>query len=388
MTIKDISASLAEYRELFPVTDHHVYMNHAATSPLSLRVIAAMQEHLQERSESCPDNWPQTFERSGKLRSLIAELIGTTPDRLALLQNTCSGLNVIAAGLDWQAGDEILIPEGEFPANVYPFTNLERFGVKVRFLAVPEGGLTPEILERSISPRTRLLTLSFVEFLSGYKADLAIIGKICHANDIIFVVDGIQGVGAIPIDVEEFGIDALANGMHKWMMCPQGLAFLYLSRELQGRVHPTHLGWVGVKKPEEFLNYPQELSEEARRYELGGFNSAGVAGAVAAVSMLLELSPQNTYVQLKTLTSRLMEGLEKLGYRLYTHSDLNHRSGIVTFHPRDKNLSERLYQRLTEQNITISMRSSMIRVAPHFYNTVEEIDRVLSVCDGFIRHLH
>jgi len=320
------------------------------------------------------------LERCEKLRALLARLIGSTPDRIALLQNTSAGLNVIANGLDWQPGDEILIPEGEFPANVCPFLNLERNGVRVRFIKVPDGGLTPEILEQAIGPRTRLLTLSFVEFLSGYMADLEAIGTVCKVHGVIFIVDGIQGVGAIPIDVEKCGIDALANGMHKWLMCPQGLGFLYLSEAFQEKVYPNAVGWVGLSNPEDFLNYRQELSPEARRYELGGLNSAAVAGAVAAVATLLEVSPVNIYAHLKQLTQRLIDGLDAIGFPIYSNRAIEHRSGIVTFYPGDKNRSQALYDRLTERHIAVSMRGDMIRVAPHFYNTEAEIDTLLAVC--------
>ena len=372
--------SLEKYRNLFPVTENLIYLDHAATSPLSKQVLAAINEYFQQRSTTNIENWEWVIEKIEELRGLLSELIGTDSARIAIVQNTSAGLNIVASGLEWKEGDEVLIPEGEFPANVYPYLNLRRLGVNVVFLPSPSGGLEPEILLSAITPKTRLLSVSFVEFLSGYKTDLKEIGRICRNYGITFVVDGIQGLGVIPLDVKDCYVDALACGGHKWLMFPQGVGFLYLTKELQDRIQQSYLGWMGVEDPEDFFNYKQALSSDARRFELGCLNSAGVVGAVASLSLLLEISQRVIYQYLKDLTSRLIEGIEEVGFGIFTNESLERRSGIVTFYPEIKSNSEKLFRFLEKNKVAVSLREEMIRVSPHFYNTVDEINQVIELC--------
>lgn len=374
---------LTEYRSLFPVTRHLIYLNHASTSPLSTRAEEAIRQYLRERSELLGDNWHRIREEAERLRELIGRLINTDSRRIAFVPNTNTGLNIVAAGLDWKAGDEILISEGEFPANVYPWLNLERRGVRIRFLPAPAGGLEPERLRRAITTKTRLLALSSVEFLSGYAHDLRRLGEICKERDIWFVVDGIQGTGVIPIDVTAFQIDALANGGHKWLMWLQGFGFLFVSEKLQEQLQPAYGGWVGVRHPDEFLHYPQELSETARRYETGGYSSAAIPAAVEMLKLFFKIGIVNIYEHLKKITSIFTDGLKMLDYRLFTNEDLNVRSGIVTFFPEDRSQTQPLFDYLTANGVVLSQRESMLRIAPHFYNTAEEMNRVLELIDQF-----
>ena len=376
---------LEDYRSLFPITKKMIYLNHAATSPLSTKVIEAIEEHFHQRSTTIVENWDFVLDKIEELRTLLAKLIRTDSSRIALVHNTSHGLNIVASGLEWKEGDEILIPEGEFPANVFPFLNLRRKGVKIKLVPTPSGGLEPETLLSAITPVTKLLSVSFVEFLSGYKTDLKTIGKICQDHGIIFVVDAIQGLGAIPLDVIDCGIDALACGGHKWLMFPQGVGFLYITKELQDKIQQSHLGWMSVENPEDFLNYNQKLSPDARRFECGCLNSAGIIGATVSLAMLLEIGQDIIYQHLISLISRLIEGLEERGFRIFTNKDLEKRSGIVTFYPKDKSKSERLFNFFEENSIGVSIREEMIRISPHFYNTLEEMNLVLDICGKFQR---
>jgi len=375
---------LEGYRELFPITKRFIYLNHAATSPLSTRALAAFQQYLRERSEIMGDNWEIVAAKSQTLREMIGQLINSTAGRIAFVPNTNTGLNIVASGLSWQAGDEILIPEMEFPSNVYPFLNLERKGVKVRFLSIPNGGLEPEHLREAITPKTKMLAISSVEFLSGYAHDLKTIGQICKEHGIWFVVDGIQGTGVVPMDVEAFQIDALANGGHKWLMWPQGFGFLYVSERLQEQVQPAYGGWVGVEHPEEFLHYPQELSTDARRFETGGYNCAAVPAAIEALKLFFEIGIPNIYKHLTGLTSILIRDLNDLGFQLFTNEKLKVRSGIVTFYPEDQSRVQILQDYLTENRVRLSLRENMLRISPHFYNTEDEIYQTLDLMKKFI----
>jgi len=371
-------------REEFAFVGESIYLNNAATTPLAKRVIDAMNEHLTQRNGINVNNWDWILEKKEELRILFGQIINAEPERIAILGNTTQGINTIVAGLDWEEGDEVLLPENEFPANVYPFLNLERKGVVIRFLRTPDGGLTPDILEENITERTKLLAMSFVEFLSGYKADLERIGRICRERGIIFFVDGIQGIGVLPFDVKKYNVDALACGGHKWLMCPQGVGFLYVTEELQKKVNQMFVGWLSVETPDDFLNYRQSLARGARRYELGSFNSAGVAGAVEALKMLLRLGVEVVSSYTMSLVDRIYEGICEDGLVLYSNRDERYRSAIVTFYPQEKDKTEQLINYLKSNNIEVSLREGMVRVSPHFYNTFEEIDKFLRLCREFI----
>ncbi|MCF7885482.1 MAG: aminotransferase class V-fold PLP-dependent enzyme [Candidatus Marinimicrobia bacterium] len=375
---------MENYRQFFPITRHKTYLNHAAVAPLSLKVRKALRTYYKIRSEKKPGNWGQATQTASELKNMFAKLINTnSSDRIAFTQNTTHGLNIIASGLNWQADDEILIPEREFPANVYPFKNLERQGVKIKFLPADAGGITSQTLLSNITKKTKMLSISFVEFLSGYKHNMQALGQICHDKNILFIVDSIQGLGAIPFDVEKYKIDGLANGAHKWLMAPQGLGFLYITQQLQDKINQSHLGWTGLENFEDFLNYNRKPVQSAARYELGTLNFAGIIGAHAALKFLLEVGIENIYQNLIKITEHAIKGLNDLGFRLYTNPDKKYRSGIITFYP--KNNSRDLFQTLIDKNIICSLRDGMIRIAPHFYNHKKDIDQVLNVCEDFLK---
>jgi len=373
---------MRNYRRFFPIVKNKVYLNHAATSPISIKVKEALDAHYSTRMNKKPGNWEHSMEVASELRTMFARMINAeSGDRIAFTRNTTHGLNIIASGLNWGKDDEILIPEKEFPANVFPFKNLEKQGLKIKFLPSPEGGLEPETLQSNITKKTRLLTLSFVEFLSGYKHNMEAIGRICRDEDIIFIVDSIQGLGAIPLDVKKFHIDGLANGGHKWLMAPPGTGFLYITRRLQDSINQAHMGWTGFENFEDFLNYDREPVSTAARYELGSLNFAGIRGAHASVSLLIKAGIENIYRHLRKLTSYAIAELENLGFNIYTNKKLKYRSGIITFYP--DNGSQELFELLQDNNIVCSLRSDMIRIAPHFYNNIEDIDSLLKVCKKF-----
>jgi len=372
-------------RNKFSLCDELIYLNNAATGSLPDSTVSAINEYLKQRQCSKINNWEWILGKKDRLRYLFGKIINSQPDRVAILQNTSQGINTIASGLDWHEGDEILIPEREFPANVYPFLNLREKGVKVKFLPKPEGGLTQEVLNKNITERTKMLSASFVDFITGYRINLKEIGEICHNNDIIFFVDGIQGVGVIPVDVEEAKIDALACGGHKWLLCPQGVGFLYVSKRLQRIIKQKFVGWTSVKDPEDFLNYNQKLTESARRYELGSFNSAGIVGGVASLELLLEVGIDNIYNYVMALIDLIYDNFCREGLKLNSNMDRNVRSGIVSFYPHEKRKSELLISYLRKNNIEVSMREGVIRVSPHFYNTIDEINKFLEVCKEFLK---
>ncbi len=372
--------TLDHLRTFFPHTDHTVYLNHAATGPLSTRVMDAMQAFLAERHGDDIENYEAVMPVLEESQARFAEVIGTTVERVAHAPNTSYALNVLAEGLDWQPGDRIAVPACEFPANVYPFMNQARKGVAVDFIPHHDGVVRLEDLEATLTPQTRLLTISWVQFLSGFRADLEAIGKLCKERAIIFCVDAIQGLGACRLDVEQCGIDFLATGGHKWLMGPQGTGFLYVTEELQAQLTPV-AGWLhGPIDWEHFFDYELAFHPDARRYMLGTPNSIGFVGMNAALGLYLEADPGWCEEQVLDRAQDLAGRLEAQGFQRYGSADPAHASGIVTVrHPKPEDAS--VY--LKKQGIVASVRNRLLRFAPTYYNSPDEMARTAEVLAAF-----
>lgn len=369
--------NLHQVRQLFPHTAQgKVYLNHAGTAPMSRPVVDAIETHLRERSSGLIETYmAQDVAKFDECRRLVQRLINAeSPHRIALLTNTSDALNAVAAGLSWKTGDRILLHEEEFPANVWPYLALRRHGVEIDVIPQSKGHPTPELIEDSITGRTRLLALSAVQFLSGYRADLEAIGALCRGRNIIFVVDGIQAVGAVRIDVQKMRIDALASGCQKWQLGPQGTGWLYLTEELQRRIQPAFVGWLAVEDPWDFFNYTQALASTARMFEGGTKNIPGLHGMAAALKVLLESDPAVIESRILDLTQTLVTELRQIdGVRLVTPVAEEQRAGIVTIELPPKIEAKKVFRFLLDHNITPALREGKLRYAPHFYNTSEEM---------------
>jgi selenocysteine lyase/cysteine desulfurase len=367
---------LQTLRQLFPHTQKGVvYLNHAAVSPLSTRVVRAQTQHLQDRSSGKIETFFDDVVQIDETKRCIQRLINAESfKRIALVGNTSDALNIVASGVDWKPGDRILLNDQEFPANIYPYYHLKNQGVEVDIIRCPDGRVTPELIYSSLQPRTRLLALSAVQFLSGYRADLMLLGDLCRSKGIMFVVDAIQAIGAMKLDVQAMKIDAMAAGAPKWQMGPQGIGFLYLTEELQARVHQKYLGWLSVENPFDFSNWDQALDPAARRYEGGTVNIPGMWGLHAALSTLLEVGPTVIESHILGLTQALMdEFLSADGVRLFSPTVLSERAGIVTIEPPKNVDPTAAFQELTRREVFISLRNGKFRYSPHFYNSREEV---------------
>jgi cysteine desulfurase / selenocysteine lyase len=367
---------LQTLRQLFPHTQKGVvYLNHAAVSPLSTRVVRAQTQHLQDRSAGKIETFFDDVVQIELTKRCIQRLINAESlKRIALVGNTSDALNIVASGIDWKPGDRVLLNDQEFPANIYPYYHLKSQGVEVDIMRCPDGRVTPELIYSSLRPRTRILALSAVQFLSGYKADLILLGDLCRSKGIIFVVDGIQAIGAIKIDVQAMKIDAMAAGAPKWQMGPQGIGFLYLTEELQARVHQKYLGWLSVENPFDFLNWDQPLDPSARRYEGGTVNIPGMWGYHAALSTFLDVGPEVIESHILHLTQLLMDEFHGVdGIKLFSPASLNERAGIVTIDPPKHIDPDAAFKELTRREIFFSLRNGKFRYAPHFYNSRDEV---------------
>jgi selenocysteine lyase/cysteine desulfurase len=371
---------LAKARDLFPHTSQRkIYLNHAATAPLSTRVVNAMTASLRERSEGKLETLDLDLPMVGECRKFVQKLMNAeSPHRIAMLGNTTDAINIVAAGIPWKSGDRVLLSNIEFPANVWPYLNLKRLGVEIDIIQSADGKVTTELIVDGITPRTRLVALSAVQFLSGYRADMAAIGEICRNRGIIFAVDGIQAVGAVRVDVQQMKIDALAAGAQKWQMSPHGSGFLYLTEDLQSRIQQKSVGWLSVAEPWDFYNFDQPLASNARRYEGGTLNFPSLWGMHAALSMLLEYGTDDIEGHILSLTQQLIDGLNCIeGIRLFTPTESHERAGIVTVEFAENVDEKNVFASLAEQNITVALREKKLRFSPHFYNSPEEMAIVL-----------
>lgn len=375
---------LDELRQEFPLTEGLTFLNHAATSPLPSRTRAAMTRFIELR-RFVDQAWEEYETLDQDLRQTLAQLINASPDEIALVQNTAEGLNIAAHAIPFRPGDNVILCDMEYPANVYPWMNLERRGVEARIVPHREGGLALDDLEETVDERTKVVAASSVEFLTGFRNDLQSIGEFCKARGLYFVVDAIQSLGVIPLDVKECHIDMLACGGPKWLMGPCGLGFFFCRRELIEEMRPAYAGATSVVDFESFRDYDLTFLPDARRFELGTPNLVGMAGLLASVSLLLEVGIQEIQRWTRHLTDVLIEDLQKRGYQIASCLRPEHRSAIVSFSTPDVEADGQThtgYDKLIAHKVIVALRENYIRVSPHGYNTEEEVLRVGQVLDG------
>jgi len=366
------------YRSQFPVTESLIYMNHAAVSPISRRVHDAMVGLLDDVHRFGAEHWRGWEEMYAGVRRSLARLLNADASEIAFAKNTSEGISAFANGLDWQPGDEVVSIEGEFPANYYPWKALERRGVVLRLVPQEQGRVSLESILSALTPRTRVVAVSFVQYLSGFRLDLEKLGQACAAHGCLLFVDAIQGLGAFPVDVKRVNLAGLAADSHKWMLGPEGSALLYVNRQVMGKITPTEVGWTTVRHSSDFSRRELAWRDDARRYECGTLNTVGVYGLGAAVNLLLEVGIPNIAQRILDLTDRLRGGLLAQGHSVFGPRAHAEASGIVSFVPRQGG-AEDLLERFLAHGVQVAARLGMVRVSPHFYNTEEEIDRVLEL---------
>ena len=363
----------------FPVTNTYIYMNHAGVAPLSHRAAKAMTAFVEDATINGAvnvDNWVETAEQC---RSLAAKLINADTSEIAFMKNTTQGILIAANGINWKQGDNVVTTAVEFPANIYPWWNLkERYGVQTRMVPEKEGRIHIDDILSAIDENTRVVTISHVEFASGFRNDIKAIGEICNERDIWFVLDAIQSLGAIDVDVQSAYVDILAADGHKWLLAPEGAAIFYCANDKLDRLINTNIGWASVVNPRDFLNYDITQKPDATRFEEGSYNSVGLYGLKAAIELLLEVNISNIKTHILQITGTLINGLKAKGYRVITPTHNFERAGIVVFES-DRNTPAELFEMLNQKNIITAERGNGLRVSPHFYNTESDIKYLLDV---------
>jgi len=363
--------------EQFPVTRECVYLSHASVGPLTRRATARMAEMAGNTSRSGERLWQERMDEAERVRGLAARMLGArAPHEVAFVENTSTALSMVAEGLDWRPGDNVVGATLEFPSNVYPWMGLAARGVEYRQAEERDGRIDPEELLSLIDGRTRMLVLSWVQYASGFRSDLARLGKACRERGVLFVVDIIQGLGALALDVEREYVDVAAASSHKWLLGPEGVALLYVSDRVIDRLRPVRAGWRSMRDPFQWIEYDLTWNEGARRFESGTLNVYGIAALGGSLEILLEVGAGEIETRVLALTDLAARGLADLGMAVVSSRRRGETSSIVTAVPAGRTAWD-LVRELGERNVVVAARAGRLRIAPHFYNTAEEIERCL-----------
>jgi selenocysteine lyase/cysteine desulfurase len=367
-----------ELRALFPITKTAVYLNHAAVSPPPVTALAAINEQLQDIAQNGSINFRAWVATKERCRQRLATMISARPEQIAFMRNTSDALSSIANGLAWEPGDNIVTYRGEFPSNVYPWLRIrDALGVELRMCEERESRVDVEELLSLLDERTRVVAISHVQYANGYRADLRRLGAAARAVDALFVVDLIQSLGVLPVDVNADLIDAAAWACHKWLLAPEGIGALFLSDRARERVQPTLVGWISVPNPEDYLNYEQGWKDGTLPWETGTGPSALFYGLEQSLTLLQGFKPGQVEGYLLSLTDQLCERLTEKGYRLLSSRAPGEASQIVCVEPKPGTTAMALFHELKTIRIVTAPRGNGLRIAPHIYNTKEEIEKLI-----------
>ncbi len=372
-------AQVIKIRNGFPITQHYAYLNHAACSPLPQPGLDALGTYWAEQSTQGTVSEPKYFPIVEAAREKMARLIGADTGEIGWVPNTSTAMRIVAEGLRWREGDNVIITEGDFPANVYPWLWLSAQGVEARRVAPRDNRLLLDDIAARIDGRTRLVSVSFVQFNTGFRNDLYALGQLCEERGVLLNVDAIQGLGALEFDVHGVGVHFMGAGVHKWLMGPQGLGFIYIRKTaLQHLDFPITANWRSVENPLDYLNQEQSLVDGASRVEGSTWNLSGlVAFDRILQDVHLKHGSRQIEARIMHLTDILIRGLLSRGLDVVTPLDPKERSGIVCFRVKGDPLD--LLARAASEKLVIAVRVGVVRVSPHFYNTEEEIDRLLAL---------
>jgi selenocysteine lyase/cysteine desulfurase len=363
-------------RSQFAVTEKYAYLNHAAVGVLPRLSCEALQAFIAEHGRAGVLGVAPYEKRMPEFRAAIGAFIGASGSEIAILRNTGDGANALAGGVRWNDGDEIILPDNEFPANVLPWLAMRDRGVNVRLIPAKQERMTPDVLRRHISKRTRVVTVSWVGYDDGYRYDLAGLGEVAHAAGALLCVDAIQGLGAFPLDVRACGVDALYCGGAKWMLAVQGVSFLYLRAELLNELRIVAPGWRTPSDIWNFEDYEQPPIANASRFEGGTPNFIGALSFERAIALFQQNDPDAIARHILVLTDQLCEGLQRAGAEIASPRGPETSSGVVTFTLPGCD-SVMLGRAMQRENVITTWRSNGIRVAPHGYNDAEDINRLL-----------
>lgn len=363
------------------------YLNSASYGPLPGRTRQAIADFNTRRWQAALTD-PDLVAPQVAARAAAAALIGADPEEIALSPNTNVGINIGATAL-LRMGDSrrvILIPDREFPANVYPWLALQREGYRVEILPSNSRGHPDEaaLIERIQQGDVACVSVSFVQFSSGFRADVAAIGRACQAHGTLFVIDAIQGLGAVPFDVRNANADIVACGAQKWLCAPWGAGLTYVRRELISKFEPLLPGWLAFESTQDFnhlLDYRTDMLEDARRFETGSLGFQDYVGLSASLDLLLEVGIENVWSHIRSLQAPIIEWAGTCGIEIVSDLSGERRSGIIGIRPPRPGQA---FRALADADLRCSLRENSIRFSPHWFNTMEEIQRVIAVLNEHV----
>jgi cysteine desulfurase / selenocysteine lyase len=368
-----------EIRKLFPALERTAYLNSAAVSPLPVTSVEAVVSQLKDVSLNGSENYPEWVATKDRARALIAEMLGVRSDEIAFMRNTSDSIASIAAGIDWAEGDNIVSFANEFPANYYPWRRVrDRYGVELRLCPERNGRIDQDEFISLIDANTKVIAISSVQFSSGFKADLERIGEAAHAANALFVVDIIQGFGATGYDLPSLNVDIAAGASHKWLCAPEGCGILYVSQKVRDLIDPVTVGWISVETPWDFDDREQEFRHSALAWESGTGPSALFYGLEESLKLPKQVGLTAIERHLDELTEYLCEKLAEKNYDIVSSRLPEERSAIVSMTHRGGIPALDIYHHLRDRNVIVSARGDRVRISPHFYNTAEDIDRLIA----------
>lgn len=368
-----------DIRSLFPATQKYTYLNSAAVSPMPTTAVDAVRSQLEDVALNGSLNYVEWVATKNRARELIAGMLNVSPYNVAFMRNTSDGMAAVASGMSWKPGDNIVSFAGEFPANFYAWRRLrDRFDVELRLVTEREGRIDLDELISLIDSNTRVVAISAVQYASGFTADLERISKAAHAVDALLVVDIIQGLGARGYDLPALGVDIASGASHKWMCAPEGCGIFYVSGEARERVDPAFIGWISVETPWDFEDREQSFKPNALAWESGTGCSSLFYGLEQSAKLLTETGLDRIQGYLEELTDYLCELLAGKNYEILSSRAPGEKSSIVCIRHRNGFTSNQIAEHLEKEMIVVSPRGDRVRIAPHFYNNREEIERLVS----------
>ncbi len=373
--------TLDEIRAQFPITRRYNFQDHASVAPLSQPAADALVGYARELAESA--YLKGTYYRAAEhVRQSVARLLNAHPEEITFVKNTCEGINYVANGIQWLTGDNVVSNSMEFPANVVPWLNLEHRGVEVKNVREEDGRIPFDRLAAAIDRRTRVVAVSAVQWGNGFRTDLTRLGELCQSKGVLLCVDAIQALGVHPIDVRAMNIDFLSADGHKWLCGPDGAGIFYCRRELLGHLRPSEPGYLCMRGDFDSGERKVDYRDDARRFDSGAYNLAGICAMGASLNLLLEAGIEEIQRRVKLLTDLLVEGLRRKGWRVYSPRTPSEWSGIVAF-GSDKHDLFALKKHLRDEfKIVVARRLGRLRASPHFYNTEEEVQQLVEALPG------